>query len=56
MAALILFSISCGAGGSGDTGTPAGTFRIIVQAKAGDLTVTTPVTLVVRWSPGGGAG
>ena len=53
-AALILLTIwlaGCGAGGNGgsqDSGTPAGTYEIGVQAISGSLTVHGTVTLVVQ--------
>ena len=50
---LILLVGSCSSGGGDNnppayTGTPKGTHAITVQAVAGTLTVTTPVTLVVN--------
>ncbi|MGB8957653.1 MAG: SBBP repeat-containing protein [Candidatus Aminicenantales bacterium] len=52
LALIVLITASCGAGGSrnptGDTGTPSGTYQITVQGKSRNLTVTTPVTLIVR--------
>lgn len=53
LAFLVLMAVSCGAGGDAnpppdDTGTPSGTYQITVHGKSGYLTVTTPVTLIVR--------
>jgi len=41
---------SCGAGGGGhteDRGTPAGTYKITINAVSGSLTKSTTVTLIV---------
>jgi hypothetical protein len=56
--ALLLFTISCGGGGTigGDTGgsqpnpngTPAGTYTLTVTATSGTATSTMPLTLVVK--------
>jgi hypothetical protein len=52
--ALAILIGGCSSGGGGDnnppayTGTPKGTHTITVQAVSGNLTVTTPITLVVN--------
>jgi hypothetical protein len=48
---LVILIASCGSGGGGNntyTGTPKGTHEITVQATSGTMTVTTPITLVVK--------
>ncbi len=48
---LILFVCSCGGGGSssqGSTGTPAGTYTVMVTATSGSMTTSMPLTLVVQ--------
>jgi hypothetical protein len=50
---LIILIGSCSSGGGEDnpppyTGTPKGTHQITVQAVSGNLTVTTPITLIVN--------
>ena len=51
---LVIIIGGCSSGGDGDdnpppyNGTPKGTYSITVRAVAGNLTVTTPITLVVN--------
>jgi hypothetical protein len=49
--ALVILIGGCGSGGGANnsyTGTTKGTYTITVQAVSGNLTVTTPITLVVN--------
>ncbi|MBP7705769.1 MAG: C1 family peptidase [Candidatus Aminicenantes bacterium] len=51
LAVLIVAAAGCsagGGGGGGDTGTPAGTYEITVEATSGSLEVRDSVTLVVN--------
>jgi hypothetical protein len=46
--ALLISSCSTGGGDGNNTGTPAGTYQVMVRGVSGSLTVSTTVELVVR--------
>jgi len=51
LALLLIGTVGCSTGGGGDaqdTGTPAGTYQIGIEAKSGSLSATTSVNLIVR--------